>query len=194
MLFLKSVKTYKKFVACIILLFLCSFAFSQHLRAGVYGLEQVPIGKSSNFFRNSAGVGLSAELGFSDKFGESVRFQYANIIPNDDRIQSSWQFAALLGVWYNAAFGESGFSFQPSIEFGIIFEGTKNKEDYGTLDQRAYTDFLFQLCPSFRYKNEAFLNNHIEIEFTPVWSIIPQKVTSLCFIGVRLGIIYVSGF
>ncbi len=184
----------KKWLLIFSLFFIPFFVFSQSARTGVYGISQFPVGESSEYFVNASGGGISAEFGFSEKFGESVHIQYLSVFPKNKIIISSWQLTSLIGIWYNVSIGESGFSFQPCVEAGLIYQGSKTKEEYGKLSQRAFTDFIFQMCPSFRFKHEKFLNNHIEVELSPVWSIIPQQSGGLSFIGARLGLMYVFDF
>lgn len=167
---------------------LCGF----NLRAGFYGTSQFPIGEASNYFINASGTGLVADFGFFENFGQTLRLQWANVIPKNDKIISAWQLVGLMGLWYAVPFGDSGFSFEPSIEAGLMYQGAKIQDGYGELPKRAYTDFVLQLCPSFRYKIEKLFNNHLQIELSPTWSIIPQSSGGLVFAGARLGFLYIT--
>lgn len=195
MLLTKSLVIYrniklKKFFFLLIYFFISYKAFSQNVRTGIYGVSQFPLGEASEYFLNASGGGLGAEFGFSDKFGDSVRVQYSAVIPKNEIIESSWQLTFLIGVWYGIPIGETGFSFQPCIDAGIMYQGSKIREGYGELSQRAYPTFIFQLCPSFRFKHEKFLARHMEIELSPVWSLVPQQTGGLSFVGARLGLMY----
>ena len=182
----------KRFILPLAFLFLPCCLFGFNLRAGFYGTSQFPIGEASTYFKNASGTGLAVEFGFLENFGQSMHFQWAGIIPKNDKILSAWQLVGLLGLWYNLPLGNAGFSVQPSIEAGLMYQGAKIQDGYGELPQRAYTDFVLQICPSFRYKNEKMLNNHLEIELSPIWSIVPQNSGGLVFAGARLGILYVT--
>lgn len=195
MLLTKSLVIYrniklKKFFFLLILFFISYNAFSQNARTGVYGVSQFPLGEASEYFLNASGGGLGAEFGFSDKFGESVRVQYSTVIPKNKIIKSSWELTFLIGFWYEVTIGETGFSFQPCIDAGIMYQGSTTKEGYGKLSQRAYPTFIFQVCPSFRFKHEKFLARHMEIELSPVLSLVPQQTGALSFVGTRLGLMY----
>ena len=181
-----------KVILFLALLLLPGSLFGFNLRAGFYGSTQFPIGEASTYFKNASGTGLAVEFGFLENFGQSMHFQWAGIIPKNDKILSAWQLVGLLGLWYNLPLGNAGFSVQPSIEAGLMYQGAKIQDGYGELPQRAYTDFILQICPSFRYKNEKMLNNHLEIELSPIWSIVPQNSGGLVFAGARLGILYVT--
>ena len=173
------------------LFFLSSSLFAFNLRTGFYGTSQFPIGEASNYFKNAAGPGLAVEFGFIDNFGQSLRLQWESVIPKNDKIINAWQLSQLLGLWYSIPIGASGFAAQPSIEIGLMYQGAKIQDGYGTLPKRAYLDCVIQLCPSFRFKHPKMLSNCIELELSPLWSIIPQKSQGLVFAGARLGIFYV---
>ena len=195
MLLTKSLVIYrnikvKNLFFLLILFFIPCKTFSQNVRTGIYGVSQFPLGNASEYFLNASGGGLGAEFGFSDKFGESVRIQYSTVIPKNEIIKSSWQFTFLIGIWYGVSIGETGFSFQPCIDAGIMYLGSTTKEGYGKLSQRAYPTFIFQVCPSFRFKHEKFLARRLEIELSPVWSLVPQQTGGISFIGARLGLMY----
>lgn len=193
-----SIKDYSFRLSKVILIFglffFTSSLFAFNLRAGFYGASQFPIGEASSYFKNATGTGISEEFGFTESFGQSARLQFSRVFPRDEKILSAWQFAGFLGAWYHLPIGKAGFAFQPSIEAGLMYQGAKIQDGYGELPQRAYTDFVLQLIPSFRYKSEKLLSNHLEIELSPLWSIVPQSSGGLVFAGARLGIIYVKDF
>lgn len=184
-------KSYKRFFILFILFIFATKVFSHQIKTGIYGLSQFPIAEAADYFINSSGGGINAEMCFSNHIGGTIRVQYSNVIPKGDRIISAWQLTELLGILYEIPLGSNGFSFQPAIEFGLMYQGAKTNDGYGKLSHRAYTDFIFQICPSFRYKNEKLLNKHIEIELSPLWTLIPEKTIGMSFIGARLGITYI---
>lgn len=199
MLLIKSITINKKVFCKIILLSIILFfvtpsVFAQHVRTGVYGISQIPVGDAASYFLNASGGGVSAEFSFFQNFGQSIRVHYSSVIPKDERILSAWQFTSLLGLWFYKPLGNAGFAFQPSVEMGILYQGAEIKEGYGKMPLRAYVDFEMQLCPSFRFKNPKFLNNSLEIELSPTFCLIPQKTESFLFVGGRLGLIYVFSF
>ena len=194
MLISKSISIIKNKKTILFVSFLFFFSvniFSQQLRCGIYGVSQFPVGEASEYFINTSGEGVSAELSFFKNFGGSVRIQYSFVFPKDERIESSRQFAQLFGLWYRFPLGEKGFAFQPIFEFGFINQETKFDKDYGSLSKDNYMDVMVQFSPSFRFRNKRFLDNRVEIEFSPLWSIIPEQTIGLPFIGARLSIIYI---
>ena len=194
MLLTKSYTINKKVIIIFILFFMPHNFFAQSVRTGGYGITQFPIGEAANYFLNAFGGGVSLEFGFSEKFGESLHIQYMSVVPNNDRILSSWQLTTFIGIWYNIPLTTFGVFIQPAIDIGLIYEGSEIKQGYGVLSQRAFADLELQFCPSLRFKHEKLLNNHIEIELTPMLSLIPQQVIGLSFIGLRLGVLYVFDF
>lgn len=193
---LKSLVAKKKcfsLSAFLFLLFLLMPAntFGYSIRTGAYLTNQSPIGEAFDYFTNAFGGGIAAEFDNTRYFGESLRIQGAGLMPKDECLESAWQFSQYIGIWYLIPFEQSGFAFQPSVELGLMFQGAKTKEGYGTLPQKAYTDFSFQFSPSFRYKNENILSNKLEIEMTPTFTLIVQKTGGLAFLGLRIGALYI---
>ena len=172
-------------------LLLPSRAFAYHIRAGGYVAGQTPIGEANNYFAEAFGGGICGEFGFSETFGELIRLQYSGIVPKDSALKSAWQLSQYICIWYSIPFSDTGISFTPSVELGLMFQGAKTIEGYGELPQKAYTDFTFQFCPAFRYKSEKILNNKLEIEASPALTFILQKTGGLAFFGIRLGALYV---
>ena len=161
-------------------------AFGYTLCTGAYVVNQSPIGEASEYLINAFGGGLVAEFDITKNFAQTIRIQYAGVIPKIETIKSAWQFSQFLGLRYLYTFGESGFSFVPGIEVGLMFQGAKTKDEYGKLPKNAYTDFTVQFSPSFRYRHEKVLKGLLEFEASPVYTLVPQKTGGLAFFGIRI--------
>ena len=103
MLLIKSITINKKVFCKIILLSIILFfvtpsVFAQHVRTGVYGISQVPVGDAASYFLNASGGGVSAEFSFFQNFGQSIRVHYSSVIPKDERILSAWQFTSTFAL------------------------------------------------------------------------------------------------
>lgn len=159
------------------------------IKAGVYAESLFPIGDLSEYFINASGGGICLEIPLYENFGASARFQYHAIIPNSSKIQSAWQMSELIGVWYNKPL-VNGFAIQPSIEFGLVYQGAKLAEEFGELPEENYTDFAIHMSPSFRYRSDFLLKNRLEVELSPVCTIMPQSNQITAFLGIRLGLLY----
>lgn len=180
---------------CSLLFLFFSFSsvnlFARHIGTGIYGISKVPIGNAADYFTDALGGGLSFEFSLSEMFGETLRMEYCPIIPKNDTIIQAWQFTQFLGLWYSMPFSQTGFSFKPEIELGLIFQGARLDAEYGELPQKAYVDFIFQFSPSLRFKNKKLLNERLELEWSPIFSFVTQKRGGLAFLGVRLGVQYI---
>ena len=167
-----------------------SFAFSQQLRAGLYGSSQFPLGEVSDYYSNVVAEGVSAELSLMDNFGLLARFQFAVALPKDERILYTKQFTQSLCLWYSLKFGESGFSFEPSVEAGCMVQESNVIQQAGSLPNKLYFDLAVQVNPSIRFSHPKFLDNRVELDLSPVVTVVPQKESVLTYIGARIGLLY----
>ena len=188
---MKRIARCKKFLIFLFCLFaFSSFAFSQQLRAGLYGSSQFPLGEVSEYYSNVLAEGLSAELSLLENFGLVTRFQFALALPKNEKILYTKQFTQSLGAWYSLKFGESGFSFEPSLELGCMIQESNVVQQEASLPNKLYYDLAVQVNPSFRFSHPEFLDNRVEIDLSPVVTIVPQKKSVLTYIGARIGALY----
>ncbi len=191
MLFIKHIAICKKSVLFFLYLLLCStFAFSQQLRAGLNASSQFPLGEVSEYYSNVLAEGFSAELSIIENFGLVTRFQIAAALPKDKRILYTKQFTQSFGVWYSLKLGESSFSFEPSVEIGCMIQESNIVQQEGSFPNKLYFDLAVQLNPSFRFSHPEFLDNRVELELSPVVTVVPQKKSVLTYIGARIGALY----
>ncbi len=191
-LFTKNFAFNKK--SLFLLFFLFAFpaiSFSQQLRAGLYGVSEFPVGELSKYYSNVLGEGLSAELSVMENFGISADFQIALALPKNDKIVFTKQFSQSLGLWYSLFLGQSGFSFEPSVEFGCLIQETNTVMKQNNATDKLYFDFIARITPSFRFRHENFLDNKVEVSISPVFSFVPQKKNILTYIGARAGLTYI---
>lgn len=191
MLFRKSFLMNKKSVFLILFLFVfSSFGFSQQLRAGLYASSEFPVGEVSEYYTNVLAEGVCAELSLLENLGLITRLQFAVALPKDERILYTKQITQSLGLWYSLPLGESGFSFEPSVEFGCMVQESNVVQQNGSVPNKLYFDFEVQVNPSFHFSHENFLDNRLEIVLSPELTVVPQKNIVLTYIGAQLGVLY----
>ena len=125
-----------------------------------------------------------------ENVGLLARFQIAVALPKNERIIYTKQITQSLGVWYSLLFGETGFAFEPSVEFGCIIQKSSIVSQQDNIPEKLYFDFVSQINPSFRFRHPDFLDDRVEVELSPVFTIIPQKNNILTYIGARIGLLY----
>ena len=181
----------KKSVFLILFLFVfTSISFSQQLRAGLYASSEFPVGEVSEYYTNVLAEGVCAELSLLENLGLITRLQFAVALPKDERILYTKQITQSLGLWYSLPLGESGFSFEPSVEFGCMVQESNVVQQNGSVPNKLYFDFEVQVNPSFHFSHENFLDNRLEIVLSPELTVVPQKNIVLTYIGAQLGVLY----
>lgn len=165
--------------------------YAHQLRTGLYGITLFSVGEAAGLLLNSSGGGVCAEFGITDNLGVSIGAHYAAVIPKDEHIISVWQSEQLIGCYYEIFFGNSGFSFKPTVEIGVVEQGANVSKDYGSLSQNTFVDFAMQLGSAFCFQNKNLFNNHLKIELSCIANIIPQTTEWLSMVGARLGFMYV---
>ena len=188
----------KRFFAKAFALVFCSlmgvFCSALEMRVGAFGDYEPTVGDLHEFVHCSAGGGVEYEIGFRLPFnleiGPAVHFAVNGNPVRDERLASMMILKMDVGAFLRVPILNSGFFFEPEIDYGCFVYFPKASPDYVNSLQPAYADQLLQVGVGFRYAPPMILSGDLEFEITPTYTFSTEKTSSEHFIGFRVGVLY----
>lgn len=195
----------KRLFICISILFLGVALFAEKnsdlprykgfaIGGDVFG--QFPIGDYSQFANANIGLSLAGEYTFplnlpmNMDLGAGIRAEYGHVFPKSNTsLKSDEEIRAFANIWLRIPFKlfNQYFAFQPEVGGGFSNFFTKyqinESEKSGT-----YLSPFISIAPSFRWIPSALQN--LEVEFAPIFTIVPEKDKTTNMLGLRLGAIW----
>lgn len=157
---------------------------------------QVPIGDYSQFANANIGFSLAGEYTFplnlpkNMDLGAGIRAEYGHVFPKSDTsLKSDEEIRAFANLWLRIPFKlfNQYFAFQPEVGGGISYFFTKYQiketEKSGT-----YLSPFISIAPSLRWIPSSL--QKLEVEFAPIFTIVPEKDKTTNMLGLRLGAIW----
>ncbi|MCM1320937.1 MAG: hypothetical protein NC041_02030 [Bacteroides sp.] len=193
---MKKVTVIKIIFICTLICCSLSKMFSAEIRIGGQYVYTHAVFDYSDFAKRTYGGTISGEISFDYpriiKLGTSVHASLADVSPSsNDIIVSSLAFFSG-GFWVRVPFGKSGFSFQPEIEYGIVFSDTKTDETTSSRNPEViaidtYKDQFIQFSAALRF---SFRRIPFEIDAAPLFLFSPEKVSGVHLLGFRAGLLF----
>lgn len=195
----------KRLFICILILFLGVALFAEKnsdlprykgfaIGGDVFG--QVPIGDYAQFANANIGLSLAGEYTFplnlpkNMDLGIGIRAEYGHVFPKSDTsLKSDEEIRAFANIWLRIPFRlfNQYFAFQPEVGGGLSNFFTKYQIDE-TEKNGTYLSPFISIAPSFRWIPSALQN--LEVELTPLFTIVPEKEKTTNMLGLRLGAIW----
>lgn len=195
----------KRLFICISILFLGVALFAEKnsdlprykgfaIGGDVFG--QFPIGDYSQFANANIGLSLAGEYTFplnlpmNMDLGAGIRAEYGHVFPKSNTsLKSDEEIRAFANIWLRIPFKlfNQYFAFQPEVGGGLSTFFTKyqinESEKSGT-----YLSPFISIAPSLRWIPSSL--QKLEVEFAPIFTIVPEKEKSTNMLGFRLGAIW----
>lgn len=195
----------KRLFICISILFLGVALFAEKnsdlprykgfaIGGDVFG--QVPIGDYSQFANANIGLSLAGEYTFplnlpkNMDLGAGIRAEYGHVFPKSNTsLKSDEEIRAFANIWLRIPFKlfNQYFAFQPEVGGGLSTFFTKyqinESEKSGT-----YLSPFISIAPSLRWIPSSL--QKLEVEFAPIFTIVPEKDKTTNMLGLRLGAIW----
>ena len=168
--------------------------------AGAAIKNQYPLGDWYDYASANLGLSLFGEYTLPDllpndlDWGASVRFDYDHTFPKGGSTLLKYEGLTMsAGLWIRIPFDIKGhtLALQPELSYGFNFAFAKGKE--GTDVKSLYCSQAFCLAPALRYAAPVEALKDIEFEFSPLWTIMPQKGNVIQTFGFRLGAVWHFG-
>ena len=163
---------------------------AKNVKIVAYGIMRQSLMEYANYIERETGGGLGVE--FTHKrfrkgmqFGSTIHLEANSVKPKSFICENGFSIRGSAGVWLSVPFGQSDFSFQPSLECGLQFLKMKTTDLYKDLEP--YLDLFGQASFSFRYLNK---NNGCGFEIAPSATVIPYSENVSFSYGARAGILY----
>ena len=195
----------KRLFICILILFLGVALFAEKnsdlprykgfaIGGDVFG--QVPIGDYAQFANANIGLSLAGEYTFplnlpkNMDLGIGIRAEYGHVFPKSDTsLKSDEEIRAFANLWLRIPFKlfNQYFAFQPEVGGGIsnFFTKYQIKE---TEKSGTYLSPFISIAPSLRWIPSSL--QKLEVEFAPIFTIVPEKDKTTNMLGLRLGAIW----
>ncbi len=162
-------------------------------------LMQFTAGDYSDFAVMNLGLSAAGEytipldLANNMDLGISARLDFAHVFPKTDSILNSDEELRIYGgMWLRIPFilKNQIFAFQPELGIGLSTFFTNYTEKgikayYDKEVTETYSNILFNIAPSLRWIPSQIKN--LEVEASPLFSIIPENKKTSELIGFRLG-------
>lgn len=160
--------------------------------------NQYPFGDWADYAATNIGLSVFAEYtipAFLPKnldLGASARFDYDHTFSKKESTLSQYEgFTANAGLWLRIPFCIKGhtLALQPEFSYGAHLAFAKGKNGVSLDD--SYLSQAICVAPALRYVVPAETLKNLEFEFSPLWTIMPQKGGGLIqTIGFRLGAVW----
>ena len=195
----------KRLFICILILFLGVALFAEKnsdlprykgfaIGGDVFG--QVPIGDYAQFANANIGLSLAGEYTFplnlpkNMDLGIGIRAEYGHVFPKSDTsLKSDEEIRAFANIWLRIPFRlfNQYFAFQPEVGGGLsnFFTKYQIKE---TEKSGTYLSPFISIAPSLRWIPSSL--QKLEVEFAPIFTIVPEKDKTTNMLGLRLGAIW----
>lgn len=198
----------------------CSFAqiyqddrniWYSDIRIGGYFDYEGALGTASEFTYCALNLGVSGEieipltipdswpeaLYFLGNFGLSAHVDGGYNPVKTDLLTSIWNVRAYIGAFNRINFYFTGWpewmkgiNIQPEIGYGMMAVFPKANPAHSNKLSAGYVDQLIHFSCGLRYSSENILDDCIEFELTPVFTLCPEKNDVLDFVGFRIGALY----
>lgn len=157
---------------------------------------QFPIGDYSQFANANIGLSLAGEYTFplnlpmNMDLGAGIRAEYGHVFPKSNTsLKSDEEIRAFANIWLRIPFKlfNQYFAFQPEVGGGIsnFFTKYQIKE---TEKSGTYLSPFISIAPSLRWIPSSL--QKLEVEFAPIFTIVPEKDKTTNMLGLRLGAIW----
>lgn len=157
---------------------------------------QFPIGDYAQFANANIGLSLAGEYTFplnlpkNMDLGIGIRAEYGHVFPKSDTsLKSDEEIRAFANLWLRIPFKlfNQYFAFQPEVGGGIsnFFTKYQIKE---TEKSGTYLSPFISVAPSLRWIPSSL--QKLEVEFAPIFTIVPEKDKTTNMLGLRLGAIW----
>ena len=157
---------------------------------------QFPIGDYAQFANANIGLSLAGEYTFplnlpkNMDLGIGIRAEYGHVFPKSDTsLKSDEEIRAFANLWLRIPFKlfNQYFAFQPEVGGGIsnFFTKYQIKE---TEKSGTYLSPFISVVPSLRWIPSSL--QKLEVEFAPIFTIVPEKDKTTNMLGLRLGAIW----
>ncbi len=157
---------------------------------------QFPIGDYAQFANANIGLSLAGEYTFplnlpkNMDLGIGIRAEYGHVFPKSDTsLKSDEEIRAFANLWLRIPFKlfNQYFAFQPEVGGGIsnFFTKYQIKE---TEKSGTYLSPFISIAPSLRWIPSSL--QKLEVEFAPIFTIVPEKDKTTNMLGLRLGAIW----
>ena len=133
------------------------------------------------FLPKSMDMGASLHIDYDHSFTKGTLERYEGV-------------TASAGLWLRIPFAikNQSFAFQPEVSYGVNFAMAKGKD--GTDTNGLYLSQAICVAPALRYVAPVEALKNLEFEFSPLWTIMPQKGGGLIqTIGFRFGALWHFG-
>lgn len=195
----------KRLFICISILFLGVALFAEKnsdlprykgfaIGGDVFG--QFPIGDYSQFANANIGLSLAGEYTFplnlpmNMDLGAGIRAEYGHVFPKSNTsLKSDEEIRAFANIWLRIPFKlfNQYFAFQPEMGGGLSTFFTKYQINE-TEKNGTYLSPFISIVPSLRWIPSSL--QKLEVEFAPIFTIVPEKDKTTNMLGLRLGAIW----
>lgn len=178
--------------------------FIKDMRAGAFFNFEPAAGGLHEFVFSTIGGGASFEAGvplttYEDEtfinnilnnFGLSFRMAFDGGLMKETNITSLFSMRYMAGVYTRIPLPGDMFSIVPEIGYGIVFNFPKATGDGAQYVKKLYVDQVLQFGAGVRFSHPQMVNGNLEFEFTPTYTLSPEFVSPVHYIGFRLGASY----
>ena len=164
--------------------------------AGGYLINQYGIGDWSDYAAATLGGGLAGEytlpsfLPHNMDLGLSARAEFAHVFPKSgSTLKKDNDLTLTGGVWLRIPFLLFGqaFALQPELSYGAALHFAEGHN--GSKASGLYADQLISFAPALRWMPPVGSQN-VEVEFSPMYTLAPEKDHALNQLGFRLGTVW----
>lgn len=161
---------------------------------GFFNFEPA-VGDLSNYVFSSIGGGFSLEAGIPitddipvlNTFGIALRGTFNTGLMKETHVNSLFNMRYMVGAYSRIPLPGEMFTFMPEFDYGIALNMPKSTSPYV---KPFYADQVMQLALGLGFSHKNMLKGNLEFDFTPTYTLSPEKNTIAHYIGFRFGVVY----
>ncbi|MCQ2582965.1 MAG: hypothetical protein MJ160_03560 [Treponema sp.] len=156
----------------------------------------IPMGELADYAKMGFGGGVAVEIGIPlgegllRGFGVSVRGDFSYLLSDSEYITSFMTVFATANAFLKIPFGSTGVAIQPEIGIGAAINLLSTVPGYEESLNSPYIDQIYSVGFGIRVANPKMAGGKMEIEFTPVYSVSPEKDALVQYVTARVGVMY----
>lgn len=169
----------------------------KQFKIGGYISNQYPAGDIASYTDFALGLGanvrfmLPVENTLLSRLGFSVHAGWQYLNPCDSNISSFSTLRFTGGVFYDFPIGNSGFSIQPEIGYGVATHFLQAASGFSSYPEGVFCDQVIEFSVLASYSIPGIKHDSVEIFAAPVWSLMPEQDSRIFHLfGFRAGFLY----
>lgn len=180
------------------------FGFIKDMKVGGFFNFEPAAGDLFEYAYSTMGGGVSLEAGIPlpfftgvpvvgglmENFGVSLRGAFDGALMRDTHITSIFTMRYTAGAYTRIPLPGNMFAIVPEINYGLVLNLPKATGENAGYVKDVYVDQIVQLGAGLRFTHPKLLDERLEFEFTPTYSLSPEDGYSVHLIGFRLGVLY----